>query len=75
MIQNADTHGFVPRTITFDRTEKILVAANQSARTVQNAAGTTTLIPTSLAVFRMKSNGTLEYVRKYDNAAAHGQDS
>ncbi len=68
LIQNADTRGFVPRTITFDKTEKILVAANSSARTVQNADGTTTLIPTSLAVFRMKSNGRLEYVRKYDNA-------
>jgi 6-phosphogluconolactonase (cycloisomerase 2 family) len=68
LIQNADTRGFVPRTITFDKTGKILVAANQTARNVLNSDGTITAVPTSLAVFRINSDGTLEYVRKYDNA-------
>jgi 6-phosphogluconolactonase (cycloisomerase 2 family) len=68
LIQNADTHGFVPRTISFDKTGKILVAANQSARNVRNPDGSITAVPTSLAVFRINSDGTLEYVRKYDNA-------
>lgn len=68
LIQNADTRGFVPRTLSFDKTGKILVAANSSARSVRNPDGTITAIPTSLAVFRINSDGSLNYVRKYDNA-------
>jgi 6-phosphogluconolactonase (cycloisomerase 2 family) len=68
LIQNADTRGFVPRTLSFNKTGKILVAANSSARSVRNADGTITAIPTSLAVFRIHADGTLEYVRKYDSA-------
>ena len=60
LIQNADTRGFVPRTITFDKTGKILVAANQTARNVLNPDGSITAVPTSLAVFRINSDGTLE---------------
>ena len=67
LIQNADTRGFVPRTLSFDKTGRILVAANSSARSVRNPDGTITAIPTSLAVFRINSDGTLDYVRKYDN--------
>src|SRR5262245_15502760 len=69
LIQNADTHGFVPRTFTFDQAGRILIAANQSAVRVPGPGGTTTTVPTSLAVFRIHTDGTLEYVRKYDNAA------
>jgi len=66
-VQNADTRGFVPRTLSFNSTGKILVAANSSARTVQNADGSLTAIPVSLAVFRINAvDGTLEYIRKYD---------
>jgi 6-phosphogluconolactonase len=68
LIQNADTRGFVPRTLSFNKTGKILVAANSSARSVRNPDGSITAIPTSLAVFRIQSDGTLEYVRKYDGA-------
>ena len=68
LIQNADTRGFVPRTLSFNKTGKILVAANSSARSVRNADGSITAIPVSLAVFRIAANGTLEYVRKYDGA-------
>jgi 6-phosphogluconolactonase len=68
LIQNADTRGFVPRTVTFDKTGSILVAANQTARNVRQPDGTITLVPTSLAVFRIKHDGTLQYVRKYDDA-------
>jgi 6-phosphogluconolactonase len=66
LIQNADTRGFVPRTITFNKTGKILVASNQSRVNVKNPDGTLTSIPPSLAVFRINHDGTLEYVRKYD---------
>jgi 6-phosphogluconolactonase (cycloisomerase 2 family) len=68
LIQNADTRGFVPRTISFDRTGNIMIAANQSARNVLNDDGTITAVPTSIAVFRIRHDGTLHYVRKYDNA-------
>jgi 6-phosphogluconolactonase len=68
LIQNADTRGFVPRTLSFNKTGKILVAANSSPRTVRNADGSLTAIPVSLAVFRINADGTLEYVRKYDGA-------
>jgi 6-phosphogluconolactonase len=68
LVQNADTRGFVPRTLTFNKTGKILVAANQSARNVLNPDGSITSVPTSLAVFRINHDGTLTYVRKYDNA-------
>ena len=68
LIQNADTHGFVPRTITFDEDGKILIASNQSAVQVEDATGNVTTVPTSLAVFRIRDNGKLQYVRKYDDA-------
>ncbi len=68
LIQNADTRGFVPRTLSFNKTGKILVASNQTPRNVRNADGSITAVPTSLAVFRILDDGTLEYVRKYDNA-------
>jgi 6-phosphogluconolactonase len=67
LVQNADTRGFVPRTLSFNSTGKILVAANSSARTVQNSDGSLTAVPVSLAVFRINAvDGTLEYIRKYD---------
>jgi 6-phosphogluconolactonase len=68
LVQNADTHGFVPRTFTFDQAGRILIVSNQSAVRVTNPDGSMTTVPTSLAVFRMGTDGTLEYVRKYDNA-------
>ena len=68
LIQNADTHGFVPRTLTYDGSGRILVASNQSAVKVTDANGVVTTVPTSLAVFRIDRNGMLEYVRKYDGA-------
>jgi len=68
LIQNADTHGFVPRTFTFDQAGRILIASNQSAVRVISPDGSSTTVPTSLAVFRIHTDGTLEYVRKYDNA-------
>jgi len=68
LIQNADTHGFVPRTFTFDQAGRLLVASNQSAVQVRNSDGSVTTVPTSLAVFRINDDGTLEYVRKYDGA-------
>jgi len=68
LIQNADTHGFVPRTFTFDQAGRILIADNQSSAKVRNTDGTVSTVPSSLAVFRINTDGTLQYVRKYDGA-------
>lgn len=57
LIQNADTRGWEPRTFALDPSARILVAGNQ-------AAVKTT--PASLAVFRVGSDGKLEFARKYD---------
>jgi 6-phosphogluconolactonase len=57
LIQNADTHGTEPRTFALDPSGRILVAANQNA---------TPTVPASLAVFRVRGDGKLDYVRKYD---------
>lgn len=65
LIQNADTHGFEPRTFALDASGKILVAANQNAGLIREGGHTVT-IPASLAVFRVRADGKLDYVRKYD---------
>jgi len=53
LIQSADTHGTSPRTFALDPSARVLVAGNQSG--VGN-----------LALFRIKDDGKLDFVRKYD---------
>lgn len=64
-IQNIDTRGGEPRTFWLDASGRILVAANQVPMTVRDGAKTTTL-PASLAVFRVRDDGKLDFVRKVD---------
>jgi 6-phosphogluconolactonase len=65
LIQNADTHGTTPRTFALDASGRILVAANQNAILVRDGQGVKT-VPASLAVFRVRADGKLDYVSKYD---------
>jgi hypothetical protein len=65
LIQSADTHGAEPRTFALDPSAKVLVAGNQTAITSGTGAGDKT-IPASLALFRVRADGKLDYVRKYD---------
>jgi len=65
LIQNADTHGSTPRTFALDATGRILVAANQNAMTVREGQQARA-IPAGLAVFRIRADGKLDFVRKYD---------
>jgi 6-phosphogluconolactonase len=65
LIQNADTRGFEPRTFALDAGGKILIAANQNARRVRDRGGVS-VIPASLTVFRVRGDGKLDFVRKYD---------
>lgn len=68
-IQNIDSGGMHARTFTLDANSELLVAANQNA--VTKADGTR--VPASLAVFRVGSNGKLEFLRKYDVDTEQGR--
>jgi 6-phosphogluconolactonase (cycloisomerase 2 family) len=63
LIQNADTQGAEPRTFTLDPSAKLLIAANQTA--LYSEAGKNT-VPASLVVFRVRSDGKLDFAGKYD---------
>ena len=65
LIQNADTHGMEPRTFALDSSGRILVAANQNAAVVRDGERLNK-VPASLAVFRVRADGKLDFVRKYD---------
>jgi 6-phosphogluconolactonase len=68
-IQNADAHGFVPRTFTFDVSAQLLIAANQSTGTVVDVDGASNTVPSNLAIFRILRDGTLRYLSKLEGAA------
>jgi 6-phosphogluconolactonase (cycloisomerase 2 family) len=65
LIQHADTRGIWARSFTLDPSGRMLVVGNMSELPVREG-GTLGSIPRSLAVFRVRSDGTLEYARKYD---------
>jgi 6-phosphogluconolactonase len=65
LIQNIDTRGIRPRTFALDASGRVLVAANQDALLVRDEKGIST-VPASLAVYRVRDDGTLDFVRKYD---------
>jgi hypothetical protein len=46
----------------------VLVVGNQSSGVTGEGAARTA-VPANLAVFRVKADGTLEFVRRYDMAA------
>jgi 6-phosphogluconolactonase (cycloisomerase 2 family) len=74
LIQNADSHGMVPRTFALDPTGRILVAANQSQMMVRDGQRLTT-VPASLAIFRVGSDGKLDFVSKVDVDTTQGNMS
>ena len=65
LIQNAETRGIHVRTFALDPSGRILVAANMMELAVRGKDGVST-VPASLAVFRVRSDGKLEFARKYD---------
>jgi 6-phosphogluconolactonase len=67
LIQNADTHGFTPRTFSLDPSGRLLVVGNQSSVPVRDGNATTE-VPANLAVFRVGSDGTLTFVERHDVA-------
>jgi 6-phosphogluconolactonase (cycloisomerase 2 family) len=54
LIQNIDTHGTTPRTFSLDPSARILVVGNQTTA--------------NLSVFRIRADGKLDYVNRYDVA-------
>jgi 6-phosphogluconolactonase len=67
LIQNIDTHGFTPRTFSVDPSGRLLVVGNQNTMDVRNGA-TAETVPANLSVFRIRADGKLEYVNRYDVA-------
>jgi 6-phosphogluconolactonase len=67
LIQNIDTHGFTPRTFSVDPSGRLLVVGNQNTTDVRNGA-TAETVPANLSVFRIRVDGKLEYVNRYDEA-------
>ncbi len=65
LIQSVDTRGIHARTFHIDPSGRILVAANIMPLLARDDA-TVRTVPASLSVFRIGSDGKLEYVRKYD---------
>ena len=65
LIQNADTHGIHPRTFSLDASGKTLVVANMMSVPVRTEKGVT-ILPACLSVFRVKSDGKLDFAHKYD---------
>ena len=63
LIQNIDTHGSTPRTFFVDPSGRMLVVGNQTSTAV--AAG---MVPANLAVFRIGTDGRLDFVQTYDVA-------
>ena len=54
LIQNIDTHGTTPRTFSLDPSARLLVVGNQTTA--------------NLSVFRIRADGKLDYVNRYDVA-------
>lgn len=65
LIQNIDTRGFTPRTFSLDPSGRILVVGNQTTMAVRDGTAVKT-VPANLAVFKIGSDGKLEFVQKYD---------
>jgi 6-phosphogluconolactonase (cycloisomerase 2 family) len=72
LIQHIDTQGMSPRTFALDPSGRILVAANQVPYLARRGSGVTT-VPASLAVYRVRDDGKLDFVRKYDIYTTNGK--
>jgi 6-phosphogluconolactonase len=65
LIQTIDTRGIRPHTFAIDLIGRILVAANSKSLPVLDG-GRVVTVPASLAVFRIRDDGCLEFVQRYD---------
>ena len=65
LIQNVETRGIHARTFALDPSSRILVAGNMMQLSVRDRKGVSA-VPASLAVFRVREDGKLDFARKYD---------
>jgi len=65
LIQHIDTRGIHVRTFALDPSGRMLVAASIMALPVREGASVRT-VPAGVSVFRVGSDGRLDFVRKYD---------
>jgi 6-phosphogluconolactonase (cycloisomerase 2 family) len=59
LVQNIDTRGSTPRTFSIDPSGRLLVVGNQVTTSGTNP------VPANLAVFRIRTDGQLEFVSRY----------
>jgi hypothetical protein len=64
-IQHVDTHGIHCRTFHIDPSGRLLVAAHIMALSVKDGSEIRT-VPACLSLFRIGTDGKLDFVRKYD---------
>jgi 6-phosphogluconolactonase len=65
MIQSIESQGIAVRTFALDASGRILVAETVAPRDIREGSRIVT-VPACLSVFRVGSNGKLDFVRKYD---------
>jgi 6-phosphogluconolactonase len=67
LIQNADAHGIRPRSFSVDPSGRMLVVGNQNEFNVRDdKTKEVRKVPAGMSIFRIGSDGKLEFVRKYD---------
>ena len=71
LIQHAETHSFHVRTFACDPTGRILVTASIRPHAVLEGDRVRS-VPAALSVFRIREDGRLEFVRKYDVETSDG---
>ena len=72
LIQNADTHSSHVRTFACDPSGRLMVTASIKRYAVLEGQEVKT-IAAALSVFRIRDDGKLEFVRKYDVETSNGQ--
>ena len=65
MIQSVDAHGLGVRTFALDAGGRMLVAASLIPFHTREG-GRVVAIPAGLSIFRVRGDGKLDFVRKYD---------
>jgi 6-phosphogluconolactonase len=67
LIQNADARGIRPRSFSVDPSGRMLVVGNQNEFNVRDdKTKEVRRVSAGMSVFRIGSDGKLEFVRKYD---------
>jgi 6-phosphogluconolactonase (cycloisomerase 2 family) len=65
LIQHADTHSYHVRTFAIDPSGRLLVSGSIKPLAVRDG-DTVTTVPAALSVFRIRDDGKLDFMRKYD---------